>query len=684
MAKARKHSRKGMTQRVVKRPAISVGGSPSVQRATPVATASNTALPGLVWQAPTWYKWLLALLVAAPPLLGVYGHKYGYSPDLHMASVIQVGACAMLLLFFLLPRPRSTLNILSMPVLLPLWCFLGWSVLSLLWSHNNYEGSIKLLDWGGALLTAFLVTQTFNQPKDVDRCLYVLFAIGVVLASIGLLQYHYGFDLIDQHYPPALTFNNKNMAAQYLLLLIPIGLLMMLRISAPHWKILLLGGSMAQVILLFYGTTRNAILCFILQLALLLFFLIRETMKRWHDRGFWQRFCIYVGVGICILFLLSLLSKGDGSLITYTIQRLETLWKHAMSYSGETRFPIWRNTIEMIKDHWLIGVGIGNWMVEYPLYYRSAMVDWEMGLDIQHINTHNDYLELFAELGLVGLLLMIWGATGVARRGGQMAFKLDYDGRVVMVLLLVAMAGLALNAAGSFAFEQPAPICLFVVYAGLIEVYWRNYQGPRLLLSLPRFGWRGSLVASTVAAVLFASVVWHHHRWYQSEISFRKATIASRRSDVQGMLIEGLRAKELFPARRRLRNFVAMGYMRRGNYSNAIDAFNEVLEGYPNMLHTLTNTITAYDHAGRSAEAMPLVKRLVSARDTNDTLYLAGIVSFHAKEYELSREYLLQTYTPSGGRLSERERGVVVAVLKQLGVTPPPEPQYTPKRFARH
>ena len=677
MAKSRKRQRKGATASRALPASASSPRPPAAAAAAPAAPAStavSAAPPGLVWQAPVWYKWLLALLVASPPLLGVYGHKYGYSPDLHMASVIQVGATAMLVLFFLLPRPRASLNILTMPVLLPLWGFLGWACLSLLWGHNDYEGSIKLLDWSGALLTAFLITQTFNQPKDVDRCLYVLFASGVVLVTIGLLQYYADFDLIDQHYGPAITFNNKNMAAQYMLLIIPIGILMMFRVSAPHWKILFLSGSLAQIILLFYGTTRNAILCFGLQLALLAFFLGREMVKRWHDRGFWQRFVSYGCVGIVVLLLLSLLNKGDGNLIKYTIERFVTLWHHTVNYVDETRFPIWANTVEMIKEHLWFGVGIGNWMVEYPRYYRSAMVDWEMGLDIQHINAHNDYLELFAELGLVGMLLMLWGGVGAAWRGAKMAFKMDYDHRMVVVLLLVATAGLAMNAAGSFAFEQPAPICLFIVYISLIEVYWRRYQGAHLLVSLQRFGSRGQLAATSVAVLLFAGTTWHHQRWYQTEISFRKATIASRRSDVQGMLVEGLRAKELFPQRRRLRNFVAMGYMRRGNYDKAIEAFDDVLEAYPNMLHTLTNAITAYDQGGRAAEAMPLVRRLVEARDSQDSLYLAGVVSFHAGQYELAKEYLLRSYAPpkyGDRRLGQRERAIADALLQRLGTTPP-------------
>ena len=39
---------------------------------------------------------------------------------------------------------------------------------------------------------------------------------------------------------------------------------------------------------------------------------------------------------------------------------------------GSGRFPAWLNTIEMIKDHPIQGVGIGQWPESYPKYYDSA------------------------------------------------------------------------------------------------------------------------------------------------------------------------------------------------------------------------------------------------------------------------------------------------------------------------
>jgi O-Antigen ligase. len=37
--------------------------------------------------------------------------------------------------------------------------------------------------------------------------------------------------------------------------------------------------------------------------------------------------------------------------------------------SMNARLPAWKNTLVMIEDNLLIGVGVGQWSETYPLYY---------------------------------------------------------------------------------------------------------------------------------------------------------------------------------------------------------------------------------------------------------------------------------------------------------------------------
>jgi O-antigen ligase len=62
---------------------------------------------------------------------------------------------------------------------------------------------------------------------------------------------------------------------------------------------------------------------------------------------------------------------------------------------GEGRLPIWRDTLHLIRAYPLFGCGLGNYESGF-LKYQTAVVDRDFTF------AHNDYLELAAELGVVG------------------------------------------------------------------------------------------------------------------------------------------------------------------------------------------------------------------------------------------------------------------------------------------
>jgi len=70
------------------------------------------------------------------------------------------------------------------------------------------------------------------------------------------------------------------------------------------------------------------------------------------------------------------------------------------------RMGIWKNTMALILDNWCVGVGAGNWDTEYAKYGISH-IDAVANKSIVFTNAHNEYLELFSELGIGGFLIFI-------------------------------------------------------------------------------------------------------------------------------------------------------------------------------------------------------------------------------------------------------------------------------------
>ncbi len=72
------------------------------------------------------------------------------------------------------------------------------------------------------------------------------------------------------------------------------------------------------------------------------------------------------------------------------------------------RLAHWQAAYNMASDHPWIGVGLGNYEAAYPHY---GIPSWPRPLG----HAHNDYLNLLAETGLIGLLVYLFGWAWIVR-----------------------------------------------------------------------------------------------------------------------------------------------------------------------------------------------------------------------------------------------------------------------------
>ncbi|MEK7194801.1 MAG: O-antigen ligase family protein [Patescibacteria group bacterium] len=90
-----------------------------------------------------------------------------------------------------------------------------------------------------------------------------------------------------------------------------------------------------------------------------------------------------------------LLSKGDWSLLAGRIRSIIDFGET----SNAQRIEIWKKSISSIKEHPLLGVGIGNFPV---------VLDQKIFLAKAGSSAHNIYLNIAAEIGVLGLIISIW------------------------------------------------------------------------------------------------------------------------------------------------------------------------------------------------------------------------------------------------------------------------------------
>ncbi len=98
----------------------------------------------------------------------------------------------------------------------------------------------------------------------------------------------------------------------------------------------------------------------------------------------------------------------------------------------ESRFALWGAAAALFKSSPVLGVGYGSYQVRYPEYFQ---VDFYFGTPT--LQAHNLYLQILAETGLIGFLLLLAViATGVVRSWRAHKLALLGDQRFVAAFCL--------------------------------------------------------------------------------------------------------------------------------------------------------------------------------------------------------------------------------------------------------
>jgi O-Antigen ligase len=129
---------------------------------------------------------------------------------------------------------------------------------------------------------------------------------------------------------------------------------------------------------------------------------------------------------------------------------------HLLSAGGSDRYQYWQAAVNAFASRPITGIGAGN----YALYWNAHP---EVALPL--LNAHSLYLETLAELGLVGLALVL-GFLATAAFAGWRRRAAASGGEMAAALAVLA-AG-ALTAGLEWTWQLPAAFVPVVVAAGLL------------------------------------------------------------------------------------------------------------------------------------------------------------------------------------------------------------------------
>jgi tetratricopeptide (TPR) repeat protein len=150
---------------------------------------------------------------------------------------------------------------------------------------------------------------------------------------------------------------------------------------------------------------------------------------------------------------------------------------------GSSRIPLWINTVEMIKDYSLAGVGVNQWSEYYPLYYDKVAKDVAFNEKTRLHRVHNEYIETLASVGLIGYGFLLWALFYIFRYVLAALTNVNNKNRSIILASTLGMLGFAIVAFFSFPIQSYLPAFLLMFFVVIIELTSNSFKGSSLRIN---------------------------------------------------------------------------------------------------------------------------------------------------------------------------------------------------------
>ena len=316
----------------------------------------------------------------------------------------------------------------------------------------------------------------FSTPGWQMRLLQTTVFSASLAAAIGLAQHLSGTTLgLPATSASASVFINKNYAGAFMNLATPAALVLLLAAGDRRGRILGTAGFLLCLGYSLVTLSRGHWLALAAALGILLILLhINPALrKRLLGNRVNQWLAALVIVSAPALLLLPNVA-GEASL-----ESSQTVVQLSSSASIGERFGFYRNTLQLISERPLTGVGPGAFYTGFRDYYATPStlrLATEM-VGIAH--AHDDYLEYLAELGIpvgLGMILLlglIWYSAW------RMASNRDSPGRALAgTAFLLGITAILGHALVDFPLSLPVSALYLWTWAGAISAVWLKRTEP--------------------------------------------------------------------------------------------------------------------------------------------------------------------------------------------------------------
>ena len=436
---------------------------------------------------------LIGLIAALIVAVAAFG---GTEASYFAISQITLLALSILLLLFYRPSPGVELKL---PVWIPLLLVslillqtvpLPLSVIQFLGgkatagvagplvpiSFAPYETIFNLMILISCFAAFYLTIVVCQRHSNGKPLIFALLALGTFEAGYGLFQYFTewaqaaSYTKADSFLGASGTYVNRNHFAGLMEMIFPFALVLAygqfqkIREEQPefgagirdffkhedfHKLILWLSLAILLFVALVFSQSRMGIISAVASTLVLSALVLTSG---------WQRTNAAL---VIVLFLIAAVAAVNWIGPEPVVGRFQSL-SQEYGHMGPNRLSFWMDTTRLIRDHPLLGSGLGTFPVDYPIEqtsYARAFVG----------HAHNDYLEFASEMGLPCALLFFTAIFSLLLRGIRHVRNSEPGfGRMIFLGSFGGLIAILIHSLADFNLHIPANGLLFAVLLGML------------------------------------------------------------------------------------------------------------------------------------------------------------------------------------------------------------------------
>lgn len=513
-------------------------------------------------------------------------------------------------------------------------------LISIFAAFSFAEALMATLRMGMVLSGIILVAWQFQIGKAdaLKYWLLSLWIIGFSQSLIALIQVVSSESVLPQG-----TQMNSNLLGTLLAMAIPVAVYFLFygnkQLRIP------VGLSLPIMVLaIYFSASRTAlIILFVFVLlgivASIFAFRKRESWKKYKLLGLGLGLSLVLGFG----FLMLKGSNRKESEINW-----ENLWRSEMRIQPKTnsidaRLILANRSIQMFLQHPLTGVGAGNWKLEISNYGIQGFGPKDEYGQKFFVRPHNDFLWVLSETGVLGFLSYLTLIFGLV----WWAFRIlintkSSQGQGLILLTIFGIVAYIIDSLFSFPLERLENTVFLSVFVGILSFMDsdESHQSPikiptktifgvlilifgfqtvltvyklpkdaavtRMRLAKSRKNWQKVEEESKKA-----DSYWTRYEaqsttpfaWYQTAAIVEQARTSQNGKNMNQALVKANQALEYAPSNLLCMTELASTYALMNRWSDAIEAYNNMLKIYPDNNEGWVNLGICYFNTNRFDEA---------------------------------------------------------------------------------